>query len=49
MFTNLVLKETLVRVAHILRQVGIEHKRRNVGVRNLHAILDFDVLALDRR
>ena len=44
--TNLVLKEATVWLFDILRQVGIEHKRGDLCVRNLRAILDLDILAL---
>ena len=42
----LVFEETLVGFLHILRQVGEEHERGHARVGQLHAILDFDVLAL---
>lgn len=44
--TNLVLKEATVWLFDILRQVGIEHKRGDLCVRDLRAILDLDILAL---
>ena len=45
---DLVLKETTIRLLDILRQVGIEHERGNLCVRDLRAILDLDILALGR-
>ena len=43
--TYLVLQESAIVLLHILRQVGIEHKRRNRCIGQLSAILDLDVLA----
>ena len=45
---DLVLKETAIRLLDILRQVGIEHERGDLCVRDLRAILDLDILALGR-
>ena len=47
-FADLVLKETAIRLLDILRQVGIEHERGDLCVRDLRAILDLDILALGR-
>ena len=44
---NLVLKESAIVLADILREVCVEHETWNLGVRNLVAVLDLDVLALD--
>ena len=44
--TYLVLQESAIVLLHILRQVGIEHKRRNRCIRQLGAILNFDILTL---
>ena len=44
--TDLVLKEALVWVLHILRQVCKEKERRNACLVQLHAVLDFNILAL---
>ena len=45
-FADLVLKETLIGLLYILRQVGEEYKRGYACARQLHAILDLDVLTL---
>ena len=46
---NLVLEESAIRLLDILRQVGVEHKRRNLRVGQLRAILNLDILTLGRR
>ena len=40
--TQLILQETLIRLLHILRKVGIEHEGGNLRVRHLTDILDLD-------
>ena len=45
---NLVFEETLVRVAYVLREIGVKHESRDLRVTNLGAILDFDVFSFDR-
>lgn len=44
---DFVLEEAAVGVLDVLREVGIEDKRGYLRGRELCAILDFDVLALD--
>ena len=44
--TNLIFKEAFVGLLHILRQVGEEYERGYAGARQLHAVLDLDVLTL---
>lgn len=45
---NLVLKESAIVLAYVLREISIEYETWNLGVRNLVAVLDFDVLTLNR-
>ena len=45
-FAQFVLQEPAVRLFDVLRQVGEEHKGRNLGVRQLRTVFDFDVFAL---
>ncbi len=47
LLAQLVLKETLVRVFYILRQVAEKHKTWNLCVWQLHTELNLDILALD--
>lgn len=46
-FADLVFEEAFVGFLDVLGQVGEEHERWDAGVGQLHAVLDFDVLALD--
>ena len=46
LFTNLVFKETLVRILDVLRQIGKEYECRNLRSLQLSAIFYLDVLAL---
>ena len=45
--TNLVLKESLIRLLNILREVGVEHERWYLRVGQLRAVLYLDILTLD--
>ena len=42
--TDFILKEALIRLLDVLRQVGIEHKAGDARLGKLRAVLDFDVL-----
>ena len=47
--TNLIFEEAFIGLLDVLRQVGIEDKAGNTGIRQLSTVLDLYVLTLHGR